>query len=164
MTAEEIESIVDYLAETPEALEHLVGGLGDAERRHRPEGVEFSALENVCHLLDIEREGYSVRIKRLLKENNPVLEDIDGSRLARERSYNTQDILTVLEAFKNTRNDNVRILRSLDSDQWERGGVLETVGAITLSSLVGMMRAHDAAHRKDILELRDQLHRLERKP
>jgi len=155
MTAEELESIVDYLAETPAALERLIDGLGDEERRFRPDGAEFSVLENVCHLLDIEREGYAVRINRLLGEDNPVLEDIDGSRLARERSYNTQDIQTALEAFKSTRSDNVRILRSLDGDQRERGGVLETVGPITLSALLCMMREHDASHRKDILELRD---------
>jgi hypothetical protein len=155
MNAEELESIVDYLAETPEELERMIDGLGDEEGRFRPDGVEFSVLENVCHLLDIEREGYAVRINRLLKEDNPVLEDIDGSRLARERSYNTQDIQAALAAFKSTRSDNVRILRSLDEDQRERGGVLETVGPITLSSLLCMMRDHDESHRKDILELRD---------
>jgi hypothetical protein len=163
MTAEELESTVDYLAETPEALERLVDGLGDEERRYRPDGVEFSVLENVCHLLDIEREGYAVRINRLLKEDNPVLEDIDGSRLARERSYNTQDIGTALEAFRSARADNVRILKSLNSDQRERGGMLETVGPITLSSLLCMMREHDASHRKDILELRDRI-RIEKAP
>lgn len=156
MTAREFESIVDYLAETPEAVRRMVDGLGDDERRFRSDGVEFSVLENICHLLDIEREGYAVRINRLLKEDNPVLEDIDGSRLARERAYNTQDLGTALEGFRSAREGNVRILRSLNSDQFERGGVLETVGPITLSSLLGMMREHDASHRKDILELRHQ--------
>jgi hypothetical protein len=163
MTAEELASIVDYLAETPRELEHLIDGLGDEQKRYRPDGVEFSVLENVCHLLDIEREGYAVRIHRLLKEDNPVLEDIDGSRLARERSYNTQDIETALVAFRSERADNVRSLRSLGLDELERGGMLETVGPITLSSLLGMMREHDASHRKDILELRDGL-RIEKAP
>lgn len=157
MTAEEVESIVDYLAETPEALRRLIDGLSDDERHWRPEGVEFSVLESVCHLLDIEREGYAVRIKRLLKEDHPVLEDIDGSRLARERDYNSQDMQAALEAFKDTRKDNIRILGSLGPDQFERQGILETVGPITLRALVRMMREHDDAHRKEILELRGRL-------
>jgi hypothetical protein len=157
MTAQELESIVAYLAGTPAEIERLIMGLGDEERQWRPPGIEFSVVENICHLLDIEREGYAVRIKRLLKEDGPVLQDIDGSRLARERDYNSRNLLTACEAFRSAREENVRILRSLGSDQFERGGVLETVGPITLRSLLGMMREHDEAHRKDIQELRARL-------
>ena len=157
MTAQDIESIVAYLAETPEEIERLIKGLGDEERQWRPPGVEFSVVENVCHLLDIEREGYAVRINRLLKEDGPVLQDIDGSKLARERAYNSRNLLVACEGFRNARQENVRILRSLGSDQFERAGVLETVGPITLRSLVRMMREHDEAHRKDIQELRGLL-------
>lgn len=157
MAAQELQSIVDYLAETPEAIERLVEGLGDEEKQWRPPGVEFSVLENVCHLLDIEREGYAVRIKRLLEEDGPALQDVDGSKLARERDYNSRNLRTALEEFRNAREDNVRTLRSIDNDQLERGGVLETVGPITLRALLGMMREHDAAHRKDIQELRARL-------
>jgi len=36
-------------------------------------GEPFCAIEHVCHLRDIERDGYHVRIRRLLTEDNPSL-------------------------------------------------------------------------------------------
>jgi hypothetical protein len=34
-------------------------------------GETFSALGHVCHLRDIERDGYHVRVQRMLEETNP---------------------------------------------------------------------------------------------
>ncbi|HEV2912792.1 MAG TPA: DinB family protein [Pyrinomonadaceae bacterium] len=157
MTTHELQHLVEYLSETPVVVERMVSALDDEERRFRPPGVEFSALENVCHLLDIEREGYAERIHRLLGEDGPVLPDIDGGRLARERDYNSRKMETALEAFARAREGNVRIVKGLAPDQLERRGVLETVGPITLAELLRMMREHDTAHRRDISELRELL-------
>ncbi len=154
-TTGELQGLTDFLAETPATVERLVEGLTDEDWRRRVPGAEFSVLENICHLLDIEREGYAVRIERLLKEDAPVLPDIDGGRLARERDYNNQNIETALEAFTRARQGNLSVLKSLSSDQLERRGTLEAVGPITLSELLLMMRAHDDVHRREIKELRD---------
>ena len=157
MLTEELKQVVEYLAETPVVIERMLNGLTREDERFRPPGVEFSVLENVCHLLDIEREGYSERIERLLKEDAPVLPDIDGGRLARERDYNSRKLETALEAFARERAGNIGIVRSLTPGQLRREGVLETVGPITLAELLRMMHTHDASHRKDIAELRDLL-------
>lgn len=157
MTLSELQSKLEYLAETPDVIERLVLGLTNEDRRLRAPGVEFSVLENICHLMDIEREGYAVRIKRLLREDDPVLADIDGSRLAAERDYNSQNMEAALKAFARARLGNLNLLKSLSPDQLERRGTLETVGPITLSELLRMMRDHDAAHRQEIGELCGQL-------
>jgi hypothetical protein len=153
----EFESLLAYLEETPATIQQMASGLTDEDRRWKPSGGEFSVLENVCHLLDIEREGYAVRIKRLLAEDAPVLQDIDGSRLARERDYNSQSLEMAMEAFSRARLDNVRVVKSLSAEQLGRGGTLETVGPITMGRLLVMMRAHDEAHRQELTELRRQL-------
>jgi hypothetical protein len=157
MTTPELEHLLEYLSETPDVVGQLAGALTEEDRRWRPREAEFSVLENVCHLRDIEREGYAARIRRLLDENEPLLPDIDGSRLARERDYNSHQMETALEDFAGAREGNVAVIRSLTPDQLERAGVLETVGPITLSRLLRMMREHDEAHRKEIEELREQL-------
>jgi hypothetical protein len=38
-----------------------------------------------------------------------------------------------------------------------RAGTLEGVGQITLGKLLHLMREHDEAHRKELVELREQL-------
>jgi len=37
----------------------------------------FCPVEHCWHLADLEREGYGVRIQRLLRENQPLLRDFD---------------------------------------------------------------------------------------
>jgi len=39
----------------------------------------LSELEHVCHLRDIEQDGYHVRIHRMLEESNPSLLSLDGT-------------------------------------------------------------------------------------
>jgi hypothetical protein len=156
-TLTEFDGLIAYLSETPAAIGRMIVGLADEDRRWKPTGAEFSLLENVCHLLDIEREGYAVRIERLLEEDGPTLADLDGSRLARERDYNNQNMEEALEEFARARDGNVRVAEGLSAAQLERPGTLETVGPITLGGLFSMMRAHDEAHRREIEELRWRL-------
>ena len=47
----------------------------------------FTPIEQVCHVRDIEVDGYHVRFRRTLQESNPTLLTLDGERLARERRY-----------------------------------------------------------------------------
>ena len=156
-TTPELESLVAYLSETPKVVEQMMSGLTDEDRRWKPRAGEFSALENVCHLLDIELEGYAVRITRLLDEDGPALADIDGGRLARERDYNSRHPETEMAAFRLAREGNMRAVNALGPEQLERAGTLETVGPITLRELLGMMRAHDEAHRREMEQLREHL-------
>ena len=51
----------------------------------------FTAIEQICHVLDIEVEGYQVRFRRTLDENSPLLPSIDSEAVAKERGYGTAD-------------------------------------------------------------------------
>jgi DinB superfamily len=148
---------LDRLIRTPREIAKFLSGVSAESIRIRPTSEEFSILESVCHLRDIEVEGYSVRIRRLLKENNPQLPDIDGSRLATERDYNSQRLDPALEAFATARESNVEILRRANQNDLNRRGVLEGVGEITLHSILAMMVEHDEGH---LDELRRAVHML----
>lgn len=152
--------LLQRLRETPSTLATLIDGLSDAEIRWRNSDGEFSALENICHLGDIEAEGYAVRINRLLNETNPVLADIDGSRLAVERTYNEQDPDLRLSAFAIARTRNLEMLNGLGTGELDRKGSLEGVGIVTLRRLAEMMLEHDESHLQD---LRSQRHELKRR-
>jgi len=45
-----------------------------------------TAIEQVCHVRDIEIDGYHVRFQHTLTESNPPLASIESEILARERS------------------------------------------------------------------------------
>jgi hypothetical protein len=157
MTREEFQALVLSLEETPQRVGRLVDGLGEGEKVWKPGTDEFSATENVCHLRDIEEEGYGVRIRRLLEETEPMLADLDGGRLASERDYNSQNMLDALERFRLARSRNLDALRSLAPGALERAGTFEGAGVITLGQLLLMMRGHDEGHIKELENLRASL-------
>ena len=156
----DLAGLLKCLQETPKTLTALIDGLSDSELHWRNSDNEFSALENVCHLRDIEAEGYATRIDRILDETNPFLADIDGSRLAVERSYNDQDPNLALRAFVVARTQNLEKLSGMNLDEFDREGTLEGVGPVTLKRLSEMMREHDEGHVEDLRVLSQKLQRL----
>jgi hypothetical protein len=142
--------ILKILERTPEVLAELVADLPLERIKEKRAREEFSILENVCHLRDIEIEGYSARINRILNEKQPTLPDIDGSRLALERDYNSQDIAQALRAFATARKQNIETLNELKPEQFRREGYLEGVGLIDLSRLLLLMSDHDEGHVQEL--------------
>ena len=69
----------------PSQLEEHYAAIPEAFRHWTPaswEGVPsepFTAIEQVCHVRDIEVEGYHVRIRRTLAERDPVLASVDSA-------------------------------------------------------------------------------------
>src|SRR5262249_46156232 len=106
----------------------------------------FSAVEQVCHLRDIERDGYHVRIQRMLREREPSLVSIDSYALARERAYERTDPEEALAAFREARAATIATLRGLtDADLGRRGDFAE-YGRLTLRALIHYLRSHDQQH------------------
>jgi hypothetical protein len=156
MTRSDLENAAQKLADFPTALRGMLAGLPEEVVRRKRSMTEFSILENVCHLRDIERDGYSVRLRRLLEEAQPFLPDLDGSRLAQERDYNSQAIQNALEAFSNERMANVALIRALRPEQLSRTGHLETVGPVSVEQLLRRMQEHDREHIELIKGLRSE--------
>ena len=145
MTREELDEVIEALEQTPTEVSLLLDQISPNEQRIK-NADEFSALENICHLRDIELEGYTTRILRILTEDMPSLADIDGSQLALERDYNNQDASKALEAFTTARKRNIEQLRRVIPEQTAREGNLEGVGVISLARLLEMMLEHDQGH------------------
>jgi hypothetical protein len=157
LQTDEMQSLAAFLSETPERVRRLVSGLSEGDARWKPSAEEFSALEHVCHLSDLEREGYAVRIEKLAHEANPFLPDFDGDKAARERDYNRQSLTMMLDAFTHSRLNNMLVISRLSADDLQRSGTLETVGPITLATLLHKMREHDESHLQDLSRLHRQL-------
>jgi hypothetical protein len=144
--------IIDELASMPDALERSFAQVPVEAREWEPEswdgfpGETFSASGQVCHVRDIEIEGYRVRFTRLLTEEQPLLVSIDSYALARERRYGGQDPVAALSDFRKARALTVGTLRGLRSGDWSRRGEFEGYGPVTLAGLAHFLRSHDQQH------------------
>jgi hypothetical protein len=80
------------LGDFPRQLELFYAEVRAAFKSWRPtswQGIRsepFTPIEQVCHVLDIEVEGYHVRFRRTLQESDPKLISLDGESLAAVRT------------------------------------------------------------------------------
>jgi DinB superfamily len=107
---------------------------------------QFTAIEQVCHVRDIEVDGYHVRFHRTLQEENPTLVSIDSEALAKERSYATSSASEAFAVFRAARAQTVRLLSGLSPEQLRRAAVFEGYGPLTLRSLAHYLCSHDQQH------------------
>lgn len=157
MRPEDLRELIDALTQTPKIVSGLVQDFSGSDLKVKNSPEEFSVVENVCHLRDIEIEGYAARIHRILTEHNPLLPDIDGSRLAVEREYQSQSLSQALKAFAFARERNIQTLSSLATEEFDRPGTLEGVGSVTIRELLRMMRDHDSDHVRELSSIRERL-------
>lgn len=140
------------LAAFPSQLEAHYAAIPNAYRHWAPpswEGVPseaFTAIEQLCHVRDIEIEGYHVRFRRTLQETHPTLASIDSEPLAIERAYGTADAAKVLAEFRMARVQTMEIISSLSDAQLARTAVFEGYGPLTMRSLVHYLCSHDQQH------------------
>lgn len=141
----------------PRWLVGAVKGLSRTQWARTPSSGGFCALEHVCHLADLEREGFQVRIARLASEVDPFLADFDGDRAARERAYRERDPYLALGAFVLERQRTLALLRAVAVADRERRGRQEHVGVVTLGEVPTRLRAHDTSHRDELQALLGEL-------
>lgn len=146
-------SLLAELEGMPAFLASAASRVAPGDVRTPPADGSFSFVEQVWHLADLEREGYGVRVRRILCEEEPDLADFDGTRIALERRYRELDAPDALHAFARERTRNIDALRRATPAQLARGATQAGVGRITLADVPRMMADHDRGHRLEIEEL-----------
>lgn len=147
------QALVRSLEETTAAIRQLLDGVAQDQVSRRPSAKDWSILEHICHLRDIEQEGYTVRVEKILNHDRPFLADLDGDKLAAERDYNHQPFDRAWQSFIAARENNLRTFRHLSDEQMSRSATFENVGVITLAQLIRMMGEHDEEHLRQLSAL-----------
>jgi hypothetical protein len=146
-----LDEAIETLSVTPTRAAELTRGLSEAQLSRKPNPEFFSLRENVLHLRDIDIEGYE---KRILTESSPVLEDVNGGQLARERNYNAQPLDSALVELVLSRAASLERLEQCQESDLERTAEMQGSGVVTLRRLLEMWMRHDAEHLADMAELR----------
>ncbi|WP_394780446.1 DinB family protein [Undibacterium sp.] len=106
----------------------------------------LNALEQICHVRDIEIDGYQLRFRHLLNEEHPVLASIDTYALVAERDYAGASPADVFAAIRDARKETVHMLATLESGQWQRSGSFDGYGDVTVQGLAHFLCSHDQQH------------------
>jgi hypothetical protein len=145
---------LERLEAMPAFLEAALHEAGEENFGARPSDEDFSLVEHACHLRDLEREGYLVRVRRMLSERSPVLEPFDGQAVAAARDYRAQDAHAAAQDFGAARRELLALLAALSADDYRREATFSE-RRITLADLVAMIDTHDGEHREQIERILD---------
>ena len=130
-------AVVDALTEIPEP---------ELDRRH---GDEWSARMVVHHLADSEATAY-VRLRRLIAEDDPVIEGYDEAEFARRLHYD-RPIEASLAVLAAVRAASLQLLESLSPEEWERSGTHSESGAYSVDDWLRIYAGHAHDHADQIL-------------
>ena len=137
------------LAAFPEQLKRQVQDLSDPALRFRPAPGEWSVVEVIGHLLDIEAV-YSARIRQMLATDNPSLARFDPDETVRQRDYQNKQIGFLLISLAERRAEHLELLRVLRPAQLARTGLHPTRGQLSVADTIANLAWHDGNHSQQI--------------
>lgn len=126
--------IDDYVA-GGQRLRDAVAGLTNEQLKRRPVDGSWSIQQIVIHLVDSDLVA-SDRMKRVIAERRPLLVGHDESRFAACLHCDDQSVEDALTLFAVNRRQTARILRALPDDAFDRWGVHNERGKVTLLELL----------------------------
>ncbi len=133
-------------------LRVLLRDLDDRAVRSRPAPGEWSIIEVVAHLADTEERTLG-RVRRMLDEDHPVLPAFDQEALAVQNGYHEKDFGETLERWERLRAEHVALLDGLDDAGWQRRGVHEENGPMTVQLYESHIAGEDSDHMAQIARL-----------
>jgi hypothetical protein len=147
----ELEATIDALEAFPDRLQLSFNSFPADRIGWKPpawDGIpseRLTAIEQVCHVRDVEVEGYRIRFHRTRTELKPVLPDLPGESMARERNYAAADPLAAMKHFVAARKETVDTIRGFSPGELRRQAIFE--GKLTtLAGLVHFLCSHDYQH------------------
>lgn len=136
---------VARLKQTGRDLVALLGPAKEPELRREPEAGEWSPATVVSHLADAELV-YGVRLRMILTGDRPYIPAYDEGAWARRFAELDTDTRETLQRWRHLRDANLRLLESLDEEEWRLSGLHAERGELTVASIAGIMAKHDAEH------------------
>ena len=117
---------------------------------------KWSAREIVHHLGDSESTAAG-RIRKLLCEDDPLIQGYVQDQFATKLRYNERDMAPALEAFRYARVTTMQLLRLMTEEDWQRSGTHTESGRYTAADWLRIYAAHAHDHAAQIRRLREAL-------
>ena len=135
------------------AVADAVAGATDEELDRVPAGEgEWSARQVVHHLADSESMAY-IRLRRLIAEDDPVIQGYDEPQWARRLHYD-RPIGGSLAVMSAVRAASLDLLLALTDDDWSRTGTHTESGPYSVERWLRIYAGHPHEHADQIRRAR----------
>jgi uncharacterized damage-inducible protein DinB len=147
---------IDRFAAGGERLRRAVAGLDPADlHAHRGPG-EWSIQELVIHLAHSDAIAID-RMKRVIAEDRPTLLSADESAYVARLACDRQSLEDALTLFDTGRRQFARVLRALPREAFDRVGMHNVSGLVTVRDLLRIYTDHLEHHLEFLLRKRERL-------
>jgi hypothetical protein len=136
---------LEQLKSTGRDLVSLLSGVSDEQLGRRPDEAEWSAREVISHLADAELVQ-STRVRLIVAQERPRLTWYDEESWVERFGPLDEDTRETLARWRALRDANVRLFASLAPEEWQRAGIHDTDGLLTVETIAKRMVAHDRTH------------------
>lgn len=134
----------------PGVLGESCEGLAEDDFRRKPGVGKLSILEHMTHMLDMERDVFGVRLRRVLEEENPKLEPVDQEHYVDESRYAGRTFRQVFDEWQKLRLANVELVEATGPAEWTRAVRHPDLGDATFADVVHRWSRHDSDHLRQI--------------
>lgn len=139
------EQLIQALEATVVQFERLIDKRSSDDLQQAAQDGGWGIVEILGHLQDWEEIVHD-RVRRILEEDHPELEDYDDSLWAIDHEYGSQDGHKIFAHIEELRHKLIERLRVIENDAWNRTATLTGNGEITLSWLIQSIVKHDTRH------------------
>lgn len=148
-----ITELLERFRRGPELVAVATTGVAGEQLDFSPAPGKWSIRQIVWHLADAELVG-AVRLRRVIAEDDPVLEAYDQDAWTSRLGYSKRRFSPALEAFRRVRTENYELLKDLPEEAFSRTGRHTESGPLTLLDLVRLQAEHAERHARQIFEIR----------
>jgi hypothetical protein len=145
-----IDAVMAVLKSTPAALQSLLNETGPDAWRHRI-GNEWTAVETLSHLKDVESQVNRERAEIFLRSDNPFITGIDTDRWHVDGFGDLPPAGSILDGFLKSRLETLDLLAEIPRPAWRRPARHSIFGPTDLLEVAGIMAGHDQGHLRQIL-------------
>jgi uncharacterized damage-inducible protein DinB len=148
--------LIEAYARGAQSPAEAIAGLSPQQLNAFPVPGTWSIQQIVLHLMDSDLIA-SDRMKRVIAENEPQLIGYDESAFARNLHYEKLDAQAACQIFALNRQLTAVILRNLPDAAFDRAGMHNETGRLTLTQLVQTYVNHLEHHLRYIRQKREKM-------
>lgn len=149
-------SLIDQFEQGGAKVRAAIVGLSREDLLARPVPGMWSIQEVIIHLQDSDAVVID-RMRRIIAENNPLLMAFDETKFAKNLHYDVQSAEDAAELIEIGRRQFCRVLRRLNAEKWQRTGIHNERGKLTLEDCLTYFIEHIDHHLKFVDQKREKL-------
>jgi len=145
MTSEERDALVARYRDGADEFRTAIADVSDGELDRIGIEGEWTIREIAHHLADSELAS-AVRLRRLIAEDEPLIDGYDEEAYVRRLHAADRPIATSVDAAAAARASSLTILEALTDDEWERTGRHSESGSYSVEAWLRTYANHPSDH------------------